>query len=165
MKQKRTMKFNKRKKINWYREAVRNPLRYSLLTKIRRNVPLRHTHIKIGKKPNLGLTLPPRYSQLTHRRRYSLPENSNLSSFFENLHTPERISRSPLFQSTPSRSSYFQSTPRKSVKISSPKFSISTPTDPDISFSESGATGGSFLRRSRNFLNRSVNRSLEGIRN
>lgn len=165
MKQKRTMKFHKRKKINWYREAIRNPLRYSLLTKFRRNVPLRHTHIKIGKQPNLGLTLPPRYSQITHRRRHSLPETSNITSFFDNLPTPRRISRLPLFQSTPSRSPYFQSTPRKSVKISSPKFSISTSTDPDISFSEPGATASGNFSRSRNFLNRTLNSYREGIRN
>lgn len=165
MKQKRTMKYNKRKKINWYREAIKNPLRYSLLTKIRRNVPLRHRHIQIGKKPNLGLTLPPRYSQLTHRRRFSLPETSNISSFFDNLPSPERVSRLPLIQSTPNRSSMFESTPRKRVSISSPKFSISTLTDPEISLSEPGATGSSFLSRSRNYLNRTFQRSREGIRN
>lgn len=54
------------KKINWYREALRDPQRYGLLTKIRRNVPLKHRHVQT---PGFKL-------------KSGVPERLNVRSYF-----------------------------------------------------------------------------------
>ena len=56
------------RKVDWFSEAVRDPLRYALLSKIRRNTPLNSRHVVIRNlnKPLFSSgyteTPPPRYS-------------------------------------------------------------------------------------------------------
>ena len=109
---------NKSQKVDWYREAIRDPLRYGLLSKIRRTTPLnsRHIVIKNFNKPsspsmNYAESPPPRYS-LAIRNMYRNPKS--VSKF---MASKRKLKRKPKNKPSPLNFS-FTTTPIKENQVS-----------------------------------------------